>query len=271
MKKLLALLMLIFLVISGCGQEEEKLGLKVLAMTRLVKRATMDIEGSLSYLPQGVFGLGLMFMDKNDQYLKGHEKIVKAEIYAPDGTLFKTLRHNSPFNLASRTYLDGFIIYGKNLQHYLLNLVDLTLDMKYLPEAGKYTFKITATDGEIYTVQREFTPQANPPLKGFPTQIRFDAKTRLITFKAPEKGSSFQILLFEGEKKDNIDWSALLYSSGWERKTLSKPEYRLPDTVKLEKGVTYHILVDVIDSALPQDANYLFTQDRPEEIAQFVY
>ncbi|PKL14936.1 MAG: hypothetical protein CVV50_01810, partial [Spirochaetae bacterium HGW-Spirochaetae-6] len=120
MKKLLALLLLIFLVISGCGQEEEKLGLKILAMTRLVKRATMDIEGSLGHLPQGVFGLGLMIKDKNDQFLKGHEKIVKAEIYAPDGSLFKTLRPNLPFSLVSRTYLDGFIIYGKNLQHYLL-------------------------------------------------------------------------------------------------------------------------------------------------------
>lgn len=201
----------------------------------------------------------VFLLKNNNSFLQSSEDIQKIEIHYPNNEI-KLVAHDSPVENGNG-YVDIGQDPGKRLWVYS--------ESYNIQPSGDYLIQIVFIDGTLIQDRVYFNKQEGDPITGFPINIQFDPLTKMISWLETQGQTGYRVMLFKGEKPYSMDLSQRIFTTS--NQLITTPHYALPDSIHLESGQVYYIIVDANDSidGSNETINYLHRQN--QENTTFTY
>lgn len=258
-KKILWLLWIFLIFASSCGKEYKiSIYKPFIKISKLASMASAD-----SYAPHGLISFGTFLKDEKGQILQKKDlgKIDRMRIFSPDGSEYQPLNFGTPFRVDRYEGASGYRIYGKAQKRLLVFGVDLLYDAKKPLPSGNYTFEVISNSGNKAVKVFKLKTFKKDPISGFPQEIRYNEKTRMLSWKATKGQSGYQIKIIQGVKEGSVDISKMVYIT---QQLGDKTSFKVPMEVVFKANTPYYFTVDAFysEDKNPDHASYIHNQDK---------
>ena len=221
----------------------------------------------LDRFPDGIFYGGIQFKDQSGKMIKDNQLVKSVKIYAPNGSLIQEIEKEeyAPYSPIKASGYQKFTIHG----YARWAFYNTRFNNKNPIPTGKYTIEVESISGHKTKTIKVFRGGGDP-IKGFPKEIKFDQKSRKVTWKGTQGQTGYWVLFYQQSKEENkaADIEKQVFIP---KDKITKTEYVLPKHIKLKKGETYTILVAAhnSDDFTLERMDYVHIQDSAGEIFIF--
>jgi hypothetical protein len=207
------------------------------------------------YFPDGFLYYLIPIYDEKGERLKDPGMVKEVQLLNPVGTVFKTLR-NGKYIQAATLELSG---YAETNDGYIWMGFDTTLNSNALPAKGNYQVVVTSISGDKVSTIFSFNPKKKDPITGFPSAIKYDGKTRTITWNPTSGQTGYIVSIYRGNFNSGPNLQNRVSVHGTNKNNrIIEPKFIIPDTVPLLSNEKYYIIVEAycIDGNEDKTRNY---------------